>query len=59
MNKICPDCKKETLKHYHSLAHGLPGTHIAGSEHYKCECGYFCADKKKAEKDGLEFYLDV
>lgn len=57
--KSCPKCKKQTLKHSHNLAHGIPGTHMAGSEIIKCECGYFCDMKQQAEKDGLEFYLDV
>ena len=59
MDKQCPKCKQFTLKHYHSLAHGIPGTHLSGSENYKCECGYFCGTKEQAETEGLEFYLDV
>lgn len=55
----CPKCKKKTEhKHMHDAAHGIPETHIAGSERYVCvECGYVMR-KEEGEKQGLKFVLD-
>jgi len=55
----CPKCKKETEhSHKHRCAHGIPETHMAGSEHYQCEvCGYIMF-KEEGEKQGLKFFLD-
>ena len=38
----CPECKKMTEHTYlHNTAHGIPGTHMVGSERYECnECSY-------------------
>ncbi len=58
-NKNCPACGKETLSHKHSTAHGIPGTHMAGSEHFTCPCGFYVGSKEYAEKHGLTFVLDV
>jgi len=56
---ICPECKKETKhKHLHNAAHGIPETHMAGSERIKCvECGYTMG-KEEAGKQGIKFYFD-
>lgn len=58
--KICPKCGEHFLKHIHNCAHGISGTHMAGSERFECECGYsvFASDKEEAEKQGLKFELD-
>lgn len=34
--KVCPGCKGNNLTHLHDSAHGVAGTHIAGSERYEC-----------------------
>jgi hypothetical protein len=55
----CHRCKKRTeYYHKHDTAHGITGTHMAGSERYECkECGctIFAADKI----DGFNFILDT
>ena len=55
----CPKCKKETVHHHmHSTAHGIDGTHMAGSENYTCDdCGYKMF-KSEGEKQGLKYVLD-
>lgn len=55
----CPNCCRVTKhKHLHDCAHGIPDTHMSGSERYECEeCGYVM-DKKEAESQGLQFILD-
>lgn len=56
---ICPHCEDEAeLNHLHDCAHGIPDTHMAGSERYKCpSCGY-AIHKSEGEKMGLKFVLD-
>ena len=42
----------------HSTAHGIDGTHMAGSENYTCDdCGYKMF-KSEGEKQGLKYVLD-
>lgn len=55
----CPKCDKETKhKHVHDTAHGIPETHMVGTECYVCgECGYRMR-KAEAEKQGLKFFLE-
>jgi DNA-directed RNA polymerase subunit RPC12/RpoP len=38
----CDNCKKETEHHHqHSEVHAVSGTHLAGTERFKCsECGH-------------------
>lgn len=54
----CRRCKRDTEhRHLHDCAHGIPETHMAGSERYECiECGTatFAADGI----DGFRFILD-
>ena len=54
----CPACKKDTLKHLHASAHGLEETHMSGTEHYECECGFAVWNKEDAEQYGLKFVYD-
>jgi predicted RNA-binding Zn-ribbon protein involved in translation (DUF1610 family) len=45
---VCPKCGHAFFKHMHNCAHGIPGTHMAGSERYECmECGFgvYASDK--------------
>jgi transcription initiation factor IIE alpha subunit len=37
----CHTCgQRRTFQHFHDLAHGIAGTHMAGSERFTCEvCG--------------------
>lgn len=55
----CPRCDAQTShKHLHDAPHGIPGTHMAGTERYQCEvCGHaiFAAE---GEQMGLAFELD-
>lgn len=55
----CPECGERTEhKHLHDAAHGIPGTHMDGSERYECEeCGY-AMRKEEAESQELKFVLD-
>jgi len=55
----CPKCEKETEHvHEHDCAHGIPDTHMSGSERYRCRvCGYTMR-KVEGEKQGLKFILD-
>jgi len=55
-----PTCRKcgGRLRHVHDCAHGIPETHIAGSERYQCaDCGssIYAAEGKAM---GLKFFLD-
>ena len=54
----CPGCKKETLRHRHNEAHGISGTHMAGSERYECECGFYAGAEEEGKKHNLEFFID-
>lgn len=56
---FCNICKKETEhSHLHDSAHGIEGTHMAGSERYQCvECGNGIY-KEEGRKNGLDFFLD-
>ena len=57
MKVQCPECKKAELQHLHSAAHGIEGTHMAGSERYECpECGN--AMFKDGESEELIFFFD-
>lgn len=55
----CPKCKRVVEhKHMHDCAHGIPETHMTGSERYECvECGH-SVRKVEGEKQGLQFVLD-
>ncbi len=55
----CPKCQTETEhEHLHNAAHGIPGTHMAGSERYECiKCGYVMR-KEEAEAQNLKFVCD-
>ena len=57
-NMFYPECKKDVkYAHLHDSAHGLPETHISGSERYECAiCGYKMK-KEEAEKQGLIFFI--
>lgn len=52
-------CGNETLRHMHNAAHGIPGTHMSGSERFECECGFYVGNWEDAEKLGLNFVLDT
>lgn len=54
----CPECNENSLRHLHDTAHGIPGTHMKGSERFECKCGFYCSDYKEGEKLGLDFFLD-
>lgn len=55
----CLKCKEMTeSKHMHDCAHGIPETHMAGSERYECKkCGHWLS-REDAEKQGLKYFLD-
>lgn len=56
----CPDCKATTpMKHLHDEAHGIAGTHMAGSEHYKCAVCGCVLTREQSEVRGLPFVLDT
>ena len=53
----CPDCDNTDLRHLHDAAHGIPETHMVGSERYECKCGktIHCAEGTAL---GFKFILD-
>lgn len=54
----CHTCGQiRAFRHMHDLAHGIPGTHMAGSERFTCEV---CGESTFAgENDGrFRFILD-
>lgn len=55
----CPSCKEIVeLRHKYDAAHGIRGTHMAGSERYECpHCGrtIYATEGRKL---GLKFILD-
>lgn len=55
----CPGCKQDAnFQHLHNAAHGIPGTHLQGSERYECMgCGYKIF-KQEGVNLNLKFVLD-
>jgi len=55
----CSKCETESeFRHLHNEAHGLAGTHMAGSERFECKsCGY-SVYKVEGEKLGFKFIAD-
>lgn len=54
----CPSCRENKLRHVHDCVHGIPGTHMEGSERFECECGFCVSDKDDAAKYNLIFIMD-
>lgn len=56
----CPQCKKNApMMHLHDTAHGVEGTHMAGTERYTCTaCGHSLT-RDEADARGLKYKLDV
>lgn len=57
----CENCDEETdHKHLHDTAHGIPETHMAGSERYECSaCGRAIFKEQAAVRNlNLRFVLD-
>lgn len=59
-NKIpsCPRCKSVDLRHVHETAHGIAGTHMAGSERFQCQHCNYTIYKVEGARLGLVFSLD-
>jgi len=58
---MCENCGEETdHKHLHNAAHGIAGTHMAGSERYECVVCGKAIYKKHLQARGLDlkFILD-
>lgn len=55
----CPKCFEQVeFLHLHDAAHGIPGTHMQGSERFECsKCGYIVF-KEEGTKLGFKFVLD-
>jgi len=56
----CRRCQEKT-DHYHThdTAHGIPETHIQGSERFVCKkCGLFTSAQNNQEGE-FEFVLDI
>jgi hypothetical protein len=56
----CPNCQRTTEhRHLHDTAHGIPETHLDGSERYECAvCGYSMR-RAEGEGQGLRFVCDT
>ena len=55
----CPKCSQEVeLDHKHNAAHGIEGTHMAGSERYECPSCDHHIHKIEGEALDLKFILD-
>lgn len=53
-----PECCAMRMDHLHDTAHGISGTHMAGSERYWCaKCGRTIR-AEEGKKLGLKFVLD-
>ena len=48
---------KEKVRHLHDCAHGIPETHMSGSERFECCCGYVLT-KEEAISAGFKYVLD-
>lgn len=53
----CTKCNGE-LSHLHNEAHGIPGTHMDGSERYECQSCDWVVYAEEGESLGLRFVLD-
>ena len=55
----CPKCKKDDadMEYLCDSPYGSPGTYMAGTERYRCECGYEIY-KREGEKIGLKFVFE-
>jgi len=55
----CPECDNtDNFLHLHNCAHGIPETHMGGTERYECKkCGHVMY-KEEGEKQGFTFILD-
>jgi DNA-directed RNA polymerase subunit M/transcription elongation factor TFIIS len=55
----CVNCNTMTMHtHKHDTAHGIPETHMAGTERFECDtCGY-SIHKNDPEARPLRFVLD-
>jgi predicted RNA-binding Zn-ribbon protein involved in translation (DUF1610 family) len=55
----CPKCgNTDAPRHMHDEAHGLSGTHMAGSERFECRgCGHVLS-REEAKAVGLKYVLD-
>lgn len=54
----CPKCQGTGFKHIHDAAHGIPGTHMDGSERFVCgKCDY-SVYAREGKVLGFIFLLD-
>jgi len=55
----CPECGENSLQHTHQEAHGMSGTHMAGSEQYHCRaCKFTVNSEEEGKKYDLPFFMD-
>ena len=55
---VCPICGSTELVHLHDTAHGIAGTHMAGTERYSCPACSKVFRREEADQYGLTFILD-
>lgn len=60
MKLFCSECGHDTDHvHLHDEAHGIAGTHLAGSERYVCQvCGKATFATSRNKSVGMDFRLD-
>jgi len=59
---ICPSCDSSSLdqfKHVHNCVHGMPQTHLSGSERFQCRECRFALSREEAKVRGLVYTIDV
>lgn len=54
----CQNCSENDWKHLHDSAHGIAGTHMAGSERYYCQTCGVSIFAEEGKKLGFDFFLD-
>lgn len=55
---MCPNCGSQEYSRLHDLAHGIPGTHMSGSERYHCDSCGRNIHAEEGKKLGLPFIYE-
>ncbi len=60
METHCETCQRKTIhNHLHNAAHGIPGTHMVGTERWECQdCGTATYANSGSTNPDFIFVLD-